>query len=205
VEILLLGMLGAGAAWAFQRVRSPRHRALRAAEKVPISKIRDLRAGQIGRITGKVAFHGDPLVAPLSRRECILYSTLLYRSYTSENADQLMFLGQDTREQDFLVDDGERRVLVRVHKAFRDGDLDTFTPQLHRIPAWLQARGEPVDNPEYLRAQESGLSEGARVTVCGLVDKEIDPAGDQPVDYREAPTRLILAWSPKQPLVIIRE
>lgn len=195
-----------GATWYFaptQRRRRVLRRALRRALPWPIA---ELPEGVIGRVTGHARILDGTLVAPLSGRRCVAYEIVLAENTHNSHRE----IAREARGVPFLLEDDSGRAVIDPADAAYALDLDrratgggedTTRPEL---AAMFERLGLPatLGTRRKIALREGVIEAGERVSVLGVAAREPDPTA-APAGYRDAaPTRLRLAGSRRDPLVI---
>jgi hypothetical protein len=202
-ELIMVGVIlslpaGAVAADLFKpeaRVR----RKLKRARPTPIKEIKD---GTVPKIVGTMLPVGQPLISPVSGRRCAYYFTVV-----EMNGVEVI---RESRWQDFAVDDGTGKALVRIDKAmvlvrYNFHTLDAPTPE---VEAFLRRHDRVLNKGKYgymseLRFTEGVVEMGKEVTLVGHAMLEPDPTPDAArVDYRHVPLRVVVQASDRMPLFL---
>ena len=209
VFILVSGTVGAFLFWRwYMDEEQVTKRALRNARK---HSIRDFPDSTQGKVVGRLAYHQEELVAPLSGRPCAYYCITVSEYRSHGNSGSYCEIINEEKGVDFVLRDGTGTALVMVAAAStaltRDhkttsGTFDSPTP---REESYLNAHGEQgkgwVFNKS-IRYVEGILEAGEQVSVYGFGSKEPDPDAD-PTGYRDAPPmRLRISGSVDHPSLI---
>ncbi len=144
--------------------------------RVPEARVADLAEGKQVRVTGVVEPTATPMPAPLTGRPCVAWTIRAVAADSGWVIDRIARAGAC----DFwLRDDDGGRVLVHGGRA-----------------AVVLATGGGVSaaREQGIVQREAIFAPGDRVTVVGMVRRELDPGGA--AMYREAPTRLSLDGIP---------
>ena len=178
--------------------RQVTRRALLAARR---ARIAEVGAGARVKLVGKLAYAGEPLCAPFSRRKCALYWVAVEDRHASRS-EQWAEILQDRQMVSFWVEDESGRALVEadvmphvamvVDAHFDSGLLDD--PEPH-IRAWATDRGIETQGMLFnktLRYRESVLEAGDTVAVLGEAHWERDPDPEAQHGYRERAKRLVV-------------
>lgn len=109
--------------------------------KKAISKnISQFLNGDIAKVIGKVEFVGDPLIAPLSSRECAYYYVLVEQKVSSGKNTRWKKIIEEEVAGNFVVRDGNDRAFVDTMKIktylvqdrnFNSGFMNDATDQLN--------------------------------------------------------------------------
>src|SRR5665647_1996393 len=181
-------------------------RRLRAASPSPIS---ELREGLHCRIAGTVRVHDNTtLTAPLSGRTCVAY--LLEIIETNHDWGDRLF-AYDKRAIPFvLADDGHHAVIDPTHsqiliKATHALDRTSGFRSDPRQRALLERYqpDAPFRETTRIRYREWVVEPGARVTLAGVGQREVDPFAQVERGYRDAARqRLRFVGSEELPLLV---
>ena len=163
----------AGAAWRYGAARTARWSQL--AGHLPTTRIADLSEGKQVKVVGVVEDR-DTMAAPLTQRACVGWTI---RAVAADGGWVLDRIARSGACDFWVRDDAGGRVLVHGARA-----------------GLVAATGGAIS-----AARENGLVQrealfapGDRITVVGMVRRELDPGGV--TMYREAPTRLVLDGIP---------
>ncbi len=194
-ELLGVVALFAAGSWIASLVgRDARLR--RAAEKLPVTPMRDVVDGRPVKVMGTVDLPRPPLVAPISGRGCAGWAVDL-----QEQADGWSTVVTQWHAADFvIVDETGHAARIVVARADVVYELDAAAtaswsePPGERLRAFLAKHGRAVEGPlsSPYRCCEGIIEHGERVTIVGTARRELDPS-PRALDgsYREAPTRLV--------------
>jgi hypothetical protein len=184
-------------------------RALKQARRTPIADVKD---GQVTKVVGRLTFIGEPLVAPLTGRTCAYYLVVVeqYRSYG--RSGKWVQIVREERRQDFLLDDGSARALVRMGDAqvaivsdanFKSGVFKDATPVLDAFLARHGRQSQGWLFNKQIRYREGVLEPHEDIAVGGIGRWEPDPdPGAAGGSFREAPRRLRLQPAGGLPLLV---
>ncbi|WP_437308963.1 hypothetical protein [Sorangium sp. So ce388] len=189
--------------WVLGGRRSEDAKILGRLRESPRTRIDDLAAQKIARLTGEVRSAGERLRAPLSGRSCVYYKVMV-EELRERSGWRALFCEQ--KAVDFLLDDGTGRARVRS-AAMRTAAIVEREPGSGdpKLEAFLQERGIARKVWGYrrdLRCREYLFASGDRVTVLGAVSWEQDP--DPPSagkGYRDAAKRAVLSALPEGSLL----
>jgi hypothetical protein len=185
---LITGSIGATLAFFTRDLRLRRR--LRAMAPEPIATARE---GHLIKIVGRLAPASEPLTAPVSGRPCVYYHvwTEVLRTVLVQGARVREWgPGPEVSEAcDFLVADDTGTALVRI--------LPGRLPEVVlRADAYTHAIDEDGQ-----RTHEGLLEAGNTVAVFGVGHREVD-SRTEPIGYRDAPARLVLASTDQIRLII---
>lgn len=163
-ELLGVAALFASGSWVASLVGRDR-RLRRAAEKLPVTAMRDAVEGRPVKVMGTVELPRPPLWAPISGRGCAGWAVDL-----QEEGDGWNTVLTEWRAEDFVIVDEVGHAFLAKHG---------------------RGPGGPFAAGAY-RCSEGIIEPGERVTVVGVARRELDPA-PRAADgsYREAPMRLV--------------
>ena len=163
---------------------SPKTIILRRLKKLPFSKIGSLQNHNYSKVEGKALNVNQPLLAPLSKRECVFYQILIEKKVSSGKNSHWKTIVDEEKIQDFFVEQtGERLLifpkqnpknyyayLVADKKAF-SGSFNDPTPEFKSL---LDSYGIKTTGlfgfNRPLRYRESIIEVGERITVAGYVN-----------------------------------
>ncbi len=202
--LLVGGMLltGGGIAlgvWRRFRANAPR-RALGGGRAVALA---EAQPGAPIVIVGRARVLGEPLHGPATGRACVAYRVCVADLAGTRIIDE-------TRAQDFVVEDEGGRALVRTAEHLelllvmdatrRSGFLDDATPgQMALLRRHWREGADDFGMPRSLQYEEGALEPGERVAVLGVGRVEAAPeAGDGA--YRSRAAWLVVAATPECPL-----
>jgi len=150
----------------------------RALKKAPLMQISQFMGGEAGRITGKVAFVGHVLNAPLSNRRCSYYNVVVeeYRSsgksghwHTIINEEVAGDIVLAQGNQYALIDKTAIKSYLLPDANFKSGTFNNATPELE---AFLAQRGYKstglIGLNKTLKYSEGVLEENETFTVSGI-------------------------------------
>lgn len=155
--------------WLFGRDGRTR----RALEALPISKIRDVKAGATVRVTGKLILGTATLKAPFSHRVCAHYDALLEERYVEDWREAWHTVAHETSSCEFFLEDETGRIEVDATRLegiiVRDHHKTKGDIELEKARAFLLKHGQETEIPEgrVLRYREGVLEAGEMVTVRG--------------------------------------
>lgn len=197
--ILLLGWVGIILYFRWRGRAAQTRRLLQRSARVPVATLQD---GVPSKITGRLVYATEPLRAPLTGRPCAVWEVEV-EEFSADRESlapvwQPFIIEQDA--QDFYVDDGRDRVLVRAGAvrvtAVKDaehwsGVLRNAPPPLER---YLEKHGEQSKGKlgfnRSLRYREGVLEAGEIVTVLGT--PRLETAADGPASYRGRESQLVI-------------
>jgi len=140
-------------------------------------KISDFQNGDIAKVIGKVEFVGDPLIAPLSGRQCAYYHILVEEEVSSGDDSDWNTLIEEEKAGTFVIRDGRycahincsniKSYLVQ-DRVFASGYKNDATEVLEK---YLQSHGKKSEGlfgfNKTLRYKEGVLEEGELIAVIG--------------------------------------
>jgi hypothetical protein len=210
-EIVLLVATGIALVVGADLWLSPERRVRRTLRKARVSRIGDVREGLV-KVVGKLELL-ETLTAPLSGRRCACYEVIVDKAEGGGDAE--MPLIHEVATRDFLVMDDSGRARATVSPAAQmavtkdahwfSGDLNHGTPTLEALLArhgWSSTR---LAFDRTLRYREGVLEPGEEVAVFGMAHRESEPdpsPSDPAWGYREAPSRLVIRGTARQPLLV---
>ena len=180
-----------------------RRRAIRSALPVAIA---EAQAGRVVKLTGRVAYLTEPLLAPLSQRPCAYYLVTVDEYRSSGKSGSWVNIIRDTAGVDFLLEDGTGRArvvnqsmaVVAVSDAkYTSGVLDEPTPELQAYLAKHDKTSTGWIFNKSMRYHEAVFEAGETVAIVGQVGFERDPGGvPDGTSYRSTPQRAVIAAPP---------
>jgi hypothetical protein len=197
--VVAIGIVILVVTWYF----SDQQKTKRAIRDAVGAKIVEAQPGQVVKLTGRVAYLGEPVRAPLSGRACAYYEVTIqeYRSHGKSGSYETVL--RDPGGVDFLLDDGTGRarvvnqalkVLAVQDAKYESGTFNDATPGLEAYLAehGLKSKGWLFNKS--MRYLEAVFEEGETVSVVGEVSFEHVP-GEVPAGdgYRETPKRVVVA------------
>ena len=169
--------------------------------------------GEVVKIVGLLGYSQEPLRAPISGRRCAFWEVVVERYHGGSNADCWTEDLRDSSGQDFVLQDGRHRALIRPEgaraliakeRSFQAGLPSAPSP---RMKAFLEAQGVVgrgllvEDRP--VRCREGVLEKGEVVAVLGRARWELDPDGAvSGGGYRQSPRRLVMEARKDAPLLL---
>jgi hypothetical protein len=200
-----------GALVGVARYLSPANKLKRQLRRLPRRTLAELAEGTSAHVTGKAEGLDDPLEAPLSGRRCLYYVAIVAVS-KGRSTRQLI---REERGVPFILDDGTARAIIDPSgcKAVLDFDSrsssGTFDNPTPRELAFLLKHGASARDGilgyfnRDLHYREAVIEAGERIAIIGEAVREPDPDGTPEAAYRgDAPTRLRMTSSVKQPMII---
>jgi hypothetical protein len=177
---------------------SPEARSRRALLGVSTA-ISQVQEGAVVKLVGELRFPtgAEPLVAPISERPCAYFRVAITEG-TGKHREQVLEVEEG---QDFLLEDGSGRALVRVEGAgfvVRGDHINLQASEAaRRVTAYVAANAHRVrgtwDGTSPRSAAEHLLREGEKVAVVGQVTWEPDPdPGASGQSYREQARRAVV-------------
>lgn len=166
-----------------------------------VTPLRDVRDG-VARVTGRLGYAGEPLVAPLTGRRCAYYEVWVEQPGPGGSRRTIL---HQTAGQDFCLRDDTGKALVEIDGALfavvkdahtRSGTGADKGAHLEAMLARHQAKPASSMYHDELRYREGVLEEGEHVSVLGKATWEPDPepgAESRDGGYREPPMRLVFS------------
>lgn len=197
-----IGVLVVGMMWWFS------HAALtkRAFASVKVAPIAEAPVGVLIKISGRIALEGGKsLIAPLSRRECAMWSVLV--------EEQSVTLVDERDSVEFIVEDASGRARVAMKPPVEisitsDAHVlsGTFDGRESHLVEFLQARGHSTSRflgpNRQMRWRERILEPGDSVAIIGVGRREMDPDPLATSGYRGKAQRLVIEFNNQGPLLI---
>jgi len=196
IWMLTVGLttLTAASAQAVTERLSARARARRVAERSPSKSVAEVREGELARVTGRLAFADQAILAPFSGRSCAHFEA----SVSSRHPRGYRRRASTQHTRDFFVRDDSGQIFIDTRRAIVDvvHDHHWWSREMEaedrfEIEQWLYQNGPAwsrlVPVKEDLRYSEGALTEGEIVTVVGLATVARDATH---VLYRDGPRRL---------------
>jgi hypothetical protein len=163
----------AASAWRYGAARASRWSML--AARLPVTAVADLAEGKQAKVVGVIEAT-ETMPAPLTQRPCVGWTI---RAIAADGGWVLDRVARSGACDFWLRDEAGGRVLVHGGRA-----------------ALVIASGSAVSaaRERGIVQREALFAPGDRVTIIGMVTRELDPGGV--TMYREAPTRLTLDGIP---------
>lgn len=141
-------------------------------------KMSSFYSGDIAKVAGSVEIVGEPLIAPLSGRECAYYYVLVEQLQSSGKSSHYSKLIEDEKSGTFLIRDGRYRAKINPDsrlktylvqdKEYSSGTGNDATTTLENF---LNMHGEKSENflgfNKTIRYKEGILEAGEMVAVTG--------------------------------------
>lgn len=211
VELLIFSGVAAlfviGSALTVQRINSgdvATRRALKCNRRIAVAAVKD---GATVSICGRLAYAATPLVAPLSGRRCAAWEVTVAQLVEAEDQRRWEVIINEQRSQDFYLDDGTGRALIKARSPlmalhrdarFSSGPDKQATPELEAFlerHGWSRQYAIGYD----LIYHEGVLEEGEQVAVLGTARLEADPEG---AGYRTEALRVVVDEPDEDPLML---
>ena len=172
-----------------------KRRRRRAARRTPISRVLEVRRGEVVRVAGVVRPLGSPITLPISHVAGVYHLTELSNTANPGQTDSLRI----ERFCPLAIDDESGSATVQVHAL-----LDIHAPEEHSgaverddasVIAILEARGAEWLGSSPLLWRQHRIAVGDRVTLWGRAELVPSVAHDgrgAEGSYREPPQRLII-------------
>jgi hypothetical protein len=206
--IMAAGFFGLVGAFVYFR---PEARARRELRRATLYRIADLPDGVRGRIAGRAYPLMQPIIAPLSGRECVYFiARVEQRTQNDDGSDSWGPVVNESRGVPFGIQDSSGRAIIdatdaRIALEF-DGSsrMRAFGDKTEVERAFLARHGMvSIMARGDLRYSEAIIGVDEVVAVLGAGVREPDPDASPTGGYRgEMPTRLRLTSSAAHPLVI---
>jgi hypothetical protein len=189
-------------------LRPQRDRGIRAIASIGRKKIADVKDGEIVRVVGKLALHGEPLLAPVSSRPCAFYEARVEEKEQQEDRTSWRTIVEEIRGNDFVIDDGSGHARVAMARAdvvvvHDSRHLEGFLSEkaAPEVEKFLARHGEKVaagGKPRELHYVEGVLEAPEEVAAAGKARWENDGAGKkrlvlEPID---ATARVLVSDEP---------
>lgn len=191
-----------------RRYMSPTNQLRRQLRDSPRRSLAELPEGTAARIVGRAEALDDTLEAPLTGRRCLYYTAIVEAC----NGKVWREIIHEDRAVMFILDDGSARAIVdpSASKVVLEFDGNSASGVLdnpnEREQAFLDAHGTAGKRLIFnrsLRYREAVIEVGETIAIFGAAVREPDPTGTPEAAYRgEAPTRLLMTSSRKQPMII---
>lgn len=162
---------------------SPKTIILRRLKNLPSQRVGSLKTKTYSKIEGKALNIKTPLVAPLSKRECVFYKMQIQKKVSSGKNSHWKTIVQEEQIQDFFIEQtGERVVVLPTNapknyyaylvtdKKTSSGLFKALTPEFETL---LKSYHIKTDNllgfNRQLRYKEAIVEIGERITVAGYI------------------------------------
>jgi hypothetical protein len=145
--------------------------------KAPLKKISDFQSGETARFNGKVELIDEPLIAPLSKRECAYYYIHVEERVSSgkeshwrtliEEEESCRFVIRDWTKCAFIQDKNIKSYIVQ-DREYKSGFLNDATPELEQYLNQHCFKSEGMlGMNKTIRYREGVLEKGEEITVMG--------------------------------------
>lgn len=183
---------------------------MRALKKAKFTSFQSVKENEYVKVKGQAKFVKQPLIAPLSGRECVFYQILVEKKSGKNGWSTLI---NETRTEDFFIEsrgemaivksaiaNSNRIIFLEKDKKMKSG---FYNDANHRLEAYLKTKGEKSTNllgfNRSMRYQEGIIEPSEEVTVMGVANwkilKEVIPG----FNYSKI---LTLEGSQKQKLLV---
>lgn len=149
-------------------------RKLRDAESKPITQFKD---GETAKLIGYIEIIGQPLIAPLSKRECSYYHIVVRHQVSSGKNSRWETIIEEEKSCKYLIRDGDSFAFIDDKKVnhfivkdgeFTSGFLNNASGVLEN---YLNSKGEKSENflgfNKTLEYKEGILEKGEKIAVLG--------------------------------------
>lgn len=189
-------------------LRPSRDRGIRAIAATPRKKIADVRDGELVRIVGKVALHGEALTAPVSGRQCAFYEARVEEKHQQEDRASWKTIVEEIRGSDFVIDDGSGRARIAMARAdvvvvHDSRHLEGFLSEkaAPEVEKFLTRHGESATRSgkaRELHYVEGVLEAPEEVAAAGVARWEKDAAGERRlvIEPADATSRVLVSDEP---------
>lgn len=146
-------------------------------KKANYKKITHFRDGDVAKIVGQVEFADNPLIAPLSKRECAYYYILIEQKVSSNDGSRWKTIIEEEKSNAFLIKEGNGCALINCDniksyivqdKKYASGFLNDATDNLE---SYLNKKGyESIGLFGFnkkIRYKEGVLEEGEEIALYG--------------------------------------
>ena len=162
---------------------NPKTIILRRLKKLRFSKIGSLQNHHYSKVEGNALNVNQPLIAPLSKRECVFYQILIEKKVNSGKNSHWKTIVDEEKIQDFFVEQTGERLLIFPKpnpknyyaylvsdKKANSGTFNDPTPEFQSLldNYGIESTGLFGFNKQ-LRYRESIIEVGERITVAGYV------------------------------------
>lgn len=182
------GLVAAGVRSALFSRDATLRRALRGASR---RSIRDVREGEIVKLTGVVRGLGPLVTAPLSRAPCVASSTKLEEPADGSWGER----AHEVQAVDFVVEDATGCARVVTSHVELHAVHDREVSDAKELEALLARHGGSsrglVLNRDF-RYREAVFEPGQRVSVLGVCRFEAEPGEAAGSGYRDVPKRVVV-------------
>ncbi len=156
---------------------------LRTLGRLPFQRLGSLRTNAYSKIEGKALSIEEPLVAPLSGRECVFYQILIEKRVQRGKHSHWKTLVDEEKIQDFfIIQKGERCIVLPktnprnfiahldTDRTIRSGTFNDPTPEFMNVLNMFNIKSEGFFGfNKQLRYKEAIIEVGERITVAGKV------------------------------------
>lgn len=146
-------------------------------KKMPVRPLGSVAEGETARITGKAVLVGEPLIAPLSGRECCHYHVLIEQKVSTGKSSYWKTIVEEEKGTDYLVeDDGSHACLdakepmtyLVQDRSYKSG---LFNDATEKLSDYMRLHGIDTEDMlglnKTLRYYEGIIEPGESVTALG--------------------------------------
>ena len=191
---------------------------LRVLSRTPVKSVGGMKANEFTKVSGKALHVKAPLIAPLSRRECVFYSIKIQKRVSNGKSTHWKTILKEEKTQEFFIDNNGDYVIVRPvdkprnyacylveDKKTSSGTFNDPTPEFESL--LRQYNIEPTNFLGFnksLRYREGIIEVGERITVGGIAKWKTlrEPIPDYPYSkiaelVSEGKQKLLITDDPK--------
>jgi hypothetical protein len=161
---------------------SSKQKVIRTLSKLPTKQIGTLKTNEFSRVSGKALNIKKPLIAPLSKRECVFYFIKIEQEKNDEDSSSWKTLVKEERIQEFFLENNGDIVIVKpsqnpknylshlvIDKKTKSGTFNDPTPQFEALLLKYDIKSEGFFGfNKSLRYTEGIIEIGEKITVAGF-------------------------------------
>ena len=191
---------------------------LRVLSRTPVKSVGGMKANEFTKVSGRALHVKAPLIAPLSKRECVFYSIKIQKRVSNGKSTHWRTILKEEKTQEFFIDNNGDYVIVRPVESPRNyacylvedkktssGTFNDPTPEFESILRKYNI--EPTNLLGFnksLRYREGIIEVGERITVGGIAKWKTlsEPIQDYPYSkiaelVSEGKQKLLITDHPK--------
>ncbi len=161
---------------------SAKQMVLRKLSKIPLKPATGLKTSELTKVTGKALHVKEPLIAPLSGRECVFYTIKIEKRVSNGKSSHWKTVIKEEKTQEFFINNNGDFVIVRPtqspknyisylvkDKKTSSGTFNNPTPEFESL--LRQYNIDPLNFLGFnksLRYKEGVIEIGEQITVSGI-------------------------------------
>jgi len=161
---------------------SAKQMVLRKLSKIPLKPATGLKTSELTKVTGKALHVKEPLIAPLSGRECVFYTIKIEKRVSNGKSSHWKTVIKEEKTQEFFINNNGDFVIVRPTQSPKNyisylvkdkktfsGTFNNPTPEFESL--LRQYNIDPLNFLGFnksLRYKEGVIEIGEQITVSGI-------------------------------------